>query len=538
MKKALKFIFIFSILMCSMCIFSACEIGEFASFSVSYVSNEFSFDAFSSSIMVEYGKEVNLSKSDFKVYRINKHGRKQKTKNYVLDASSVNGKKLTIGNYKIYFSNKEGDYKTAITLTVYEKEIEKPTFGSYEVEYDQNEVNIKNYLESLPQFDSESMIVEGSASSVVSAVDAGTYKTKINLKYGYVWNTLSNKTESIEFVWTIGKKVIASPKILGKSTFNVEFNENFNLVSQTLKFENSAYSGIYQISGNSQKNAGKYSATATIVNHNYCFLENKETATYNFEILPKTLESVTLLDSGKYEYSGNAIAPNVSNFISAFMTMSGTANNVSANEYELVVAIKSEFESDFVFENNEKQQTINYEITKKHVAQPILKKDTYVYSKTAPQIELENFDENLFVLSDTSKNISAGFYTLTVSPKNQSIAENYAFEGTDILPVLPLVYQIEKAKANVNISFSVPDGKAFVDGISATAEIVSENIELLSEVVLYKKVGQIYEKVEIIDGAGEYLVAINVSFDSANYVLVYNNKNVVSDDLQKSFRVL
>lgn len=538
MKKALKFIFMFSILMCSMCIFSACEIGEFASFSVSYVSNEFSFDAFSSSIMVEYGKEVNFSKSDFKVYRINKHGRKQKTKNYVLDASSVNGKKLTIGNYKIYFSNEEGDYKTAITLTVYEKEIEKPTFKSYEVEYDQNEVNIKNYLESLPQFDSDSMIVEDSASSVVSAVDAGTYKTKINLKYGYVWNTLSNKTESIEFVWTIGKKVIASPKILGESTFNVEFDENFNLVSQTLKFENSAYSGVYQISGNSQKKAGKYSATATIVNSNYSFHENKETETYNFEILPKTLESVTLSDSGKYEYSGNAIAPNVSNFISAFMTMSDTSNNVSANEYELVVAIKSEFEGDFVFENNKNQQTINYEITKKHVARPSLKKDTFVYSKTAPQIELENFDENLFVLSDTSKNVSAGFYTLTVSPKNQTIAENYAFEGSNILQVLPLVYQIEKAKESVTISFSVPEGQTFKEGMTASAEIVCENIELSSEVVLYKKVGLVYEKVDAIDGSGEYLIAINVSFDSANYVLVLNGENVKSDNLQKEFKVL
>lgn len=537
MKKVFKFIFTLSILMCSMCIFSACEIGEFASFSVSYVSSEYSFDAFSSSIMVEYGKTVNFTKSDFKVYRVNKRGLKQKTKNYNLDASSVNGKRLTIGDYKIYFSNDKGDYKTAMTLTVYEKEIEKPTFTVFETEYDQNEINIKTYLESLPQFDTSAMVVEDSASSVVSAIDAGTYKTKINLKYGYVWNTLSNKTASIEFVWTIRKKVVASPRVSGTSTFTVDYDENYNLKEHTLNFENVA-NGIYQISGNRQKTAGKYSATVSISNENYCFADDQEILTYDYEILPKTLETVTLKDSGTYEYSGQAIAPNLSNFISKFMTISDISNNVSAGVYQVAVGFKNEFSGSFVFENNKAIQNIDYQISKKQVARPTLKNETFDYTGSAPQIELENYDENLFSLSDTSNNISAGFYTLIVSPKNKTISDNYAFVGSDVMQVLSLVYKIEKAKENVNISFSVPDGQTFSEGMTATAEIVADNISLSSSVVLYKRVDQTYEKVEQIDGAGEYILALNVSFDSANYVLVFNGETVKDSDLQKSFRVL
>lgn len=538
MKKIFKFIFTLSILMCSMCIFSACEIGEFASYSVSYVSSDFKFDEFTSSIMVEYGTTVNFSKSDFKVYRVNKHGRKQKTKNYVFDASSVNGKKLTIGDYKIYFSNSKGDYKAAVNLTVYEKEVAKPTFQAFETEFDQNEVNIKSYLENLPQFDSSAMVVEDSAFSVVSAIDAGTYKTKINLKYGYVWNTLSNKTASIEFVWKINKKVIAAPKVDGQNTFSVDFDENFNLKPQTLKFENSSYSSVYQVSENSQTNAGKYTATVSILNDNYCFAEGKETLSYDYEVLPKTLDTVTLKDDGKYEYSGQAISPNLSNFISNFMTISDVSNNVFAGDYQVVVGFKSEHANNFIFKDNKNSETIDYQITKKHVLRPSLKNESFVYSGVAPEIELENFDENIFVLSNTSNNVSAGYYTLIVSPKNQMIADNYAFADSDILSVLSLVYRIEKAKENVTISFSVPDGQTYEEGMTASAEIVSEKIELSSIIVLYKKVGQTFERVEKIDGAGEYLIVINPSFDSTNYSLVFNGESVKDSDLQMQFRVL
>ena len=127
---------------------------------------------------------------------------------------------------------------------------------------------------------------------------------------------------------------------------------------------------------------------------------------------------------------------------------------------------------------------------------------------------------------------------MIVSPKNQTISDNYAFVGSDVLQVLSLVYKIEKAKENVNISFSVPDGQTFSEGMTATAEVVADNISLSSSVVLYKRVDQTYEKVEQIDGAGEYILAINVSFDSANYVLVFNGETVKDSDLQKSFRVL
>ena len=254
--------------------------------------------------------------------------------------------------------------------------------------------------------------------------------------------------------------------------------------------------------------------------------------------MPKTLDTVTLKDDGKYEYSGQEISPNLSNFIPNFMTISDVSNNVFAGDYQVVVGFKSEHANNFIFKDNKNSETIDYKITKKHVLRPSLKNESFVYSGVVPEIELENFDENIFVLSNTSNNVSAGYYTLIVSPKNQTIADNYAFADSDILSVLSLVYRIEKAKENVTISFSVPDGQTYEEGMTASAEIVSEKIELSSIIVLYKKVGQTFERVEKIDGSGEYLIVINPSFDSTNYSLVFNGESVKDSDLQMQFRVL
>lgn len=541
MKKISKIFLLFSIFLCTLFVFSACEVGEFDSLDVSYAGKQATFDEFSSSVFVEYGTVLNLQKSDFVVYRVNKKGKKQKTQNYELDASSVNNRRLVIGDYVIYFSNEKEDYKTQLIVHVYEKEVEKPTFASFETEFDQNRVNIKEYLESQPGFDPASMIVEESSSSVTEATNAGTYKTKINLRYGHVWNTQSGKTDSIEFVWKINKKAIAIPKVVGEKTFFVEYDSEYNLVSHTLVLEKNYQSAFYLTTNNTQSNAGKHMAVLTIINDNYAFVGNKSVAEIEFEILPKTLKAVSLVGNGEYEYSGQEIVPTLENYIPAFMQVLSETNRVSAGNHVANVCFKKEHETNFVFEGeNQKNISIPFEILKKVVATPHLKNDTFTYSGTAPVLEVEDFDENLFTLGDYSRNINVGFYFVYVFPKNDDVAENYAYEGSNSMSIIPLEYEIVRATAHANIIFSVPDGETLKDGLVASGSVSCEDIDVSSSYEVFLVDGENLTKVSEISQAGNYVLRLIVDFDRRNYSLFDAETGEEIDNLyiEKTFTIV
>lgn len=539
MKKISKIILMFSVFLCSLFVFSACETGTFASLDVSYIGSEATFDEFSDCILVEYGTVLNLSKQDFKVLRVNTKNKKQKTNNFEFDASNVNNKRLVVGDYVIYFSSTKEDYKTQLIVRVYEKEVEKPTFAPFETEYDQNRVDIKAYLESQPGFDASSMIVEESSSSVTSATNAGTYTTKINLRYGHVWNTATNKTASIEYVWKINKKAIAVPKVKSAKTFNLDYDSEYNLISHTLVFEKNPQSAFYLTTNNTASNAGKHNAVLTIINDNYIFTGNRSVAQVEYEILPKTLPAVSLVGDGKYEYSGEKIVPNLENFISAFMQIS-PEDTTSVGTYNAEVGFKAEHANNFVFEGeNKKSIPISFEILKKKVARPTLKSTTFTYNGTAPTLEIENFDENLFTVDGWSNNIMAGFYSICVSPKTTEIANNYAFEDSDYLAVFTLEYEILRAKVTVEVLFNVPDGKQFAEDLYYNGVIDCSEINVQTTITLYRKNGEELEEVSGIISAGEYVLVLSPDFDERNYELVDSNTNkeIEPENLQITFTV-
>lgn len=537
MKKITKVIFAFAILLCVPLLFSGCESGMFKEYAISYVGQKYEFDEFSSAVLVEYGEVVSFSKNDFRVFRVNTKGRKQKTNKFTIDASSVNGRRLDVGEYKVFFRSTSENYEKSITIRVYEREIEKPTFASFTTEYDQNVVDIGEYLESQPGFDSTTMIVEDSESSTVRAVDVGTYRTKINLFYGCVWNTPSGRTEPIEFVWTITQKTIAKPKVKGSSVLSLELDDDFNVIPCVLEFERTSFSSLFEIKGNRTTKAGENVATVQIKNNNVVFPNGEKSATYLFFVNAKVVSDVEVLDAGEYEYSGEEISPLLSNFIPKIMEIQGEASNINAGNYTLKIAFKEKVKDSLKWtKTDEDVLEVAYQITRKSVKIPTLKINKFTFSGTAPVLEFENFDEDLFSVSDTSQNISAGWFSVTVSPKNQQVASNHAFEGTSTLGILVLEYQIEKAKVEATISWKVPDGELFTDGQTASAIVLSESGEqILAQVTLYFLSNGKYEKVDSIASAGEYRLILSFK----NHILVDENGNAIdSSKLRKDFEVL
>lgn len=534
MKKITKVLFAFAILLCVPLLFSGCESGTFKEYAISYVGTEYEFDEFSSAVLIEYGNVVNFSKDDFKVLRVNTKGKRQKTSKFTLDASSVNGKRLDVGEYKIYFKNSKENYEKAITVRVYEREIEKPTFASFSTEYDQNVVDIEAYLASQPGFDASAMVVENSDTSTTQAVDVGTYTTKINLYYGCVWNTSSGRTEPIEFVWTITQKTIAKPKVKGSTILSLDFDENFNIIPCTLEFEQTSFSFAFEIIGNKTTTAGEHVATVQIKNNNVVFPNGETSETYSFFVNAKAVDEVEISDSGEYEYTGEEILPSLSNFVPKLMEIQSDEANINAGEHTLKIAFKDEFKNSLYWSTTDQDFIeVSFLITKKTVKIPTLKTDKFTYSGVAPTLEFDNFDDDMFVVSDTSKNISAGWHKVIVSPKSQEIASNHAFEGTSALGILTFEYQIEKAKIKGTISWNVPDGEAFFEGQTASVTVLSEDGEKIpTKTTLYFLNGEKYEKVESIGCSGKYRLVL--SFE--NHILLDENGNeFTSANLRKDF---
>lgn len=536
MKKISKFVFSLAILLCFSVLLSGCEVGKFKSFSISYVGTEYEFDEFSSAVLVEYGQVLNLSKNDFLVYRVNTKNKKQKTKKFQLDLSSLNGKRLDVGDYKIYFENTKENYSKALTIRVFERVVEKPTFDFYSTEYCQNAVNIVSYLESQPGFDASAMVVENSSESTISAVNVGRYKTKINLYHGCVWNTSSERTDSIVFEWEITPKIISEPKVASRKT-QITLDDKFEIVPCGLTFEPDVNSVAYEISDSKTVKVGDHCATVKIINNNYVFKNGEKSCEYPYTVKPLKIDDVTLSDSGKYEYSGQTISPNLEKFNSTFMEIVGGAEKVSAGKYVLEISFKEKYSQSLIWRNSQGSTLeLEYEITKKKVTMPTLKNNMFEYSGTAPKLEFENFDENLFVVSDTSKNISVGWYKVYVSPKNQEITSNFAFEGTDVLGVLPFQYKIEKAKIKVAISWNVPDGQSLCEGLTASVSVVFENNEQIQySQELYYLENEQYVLVNEIEKSGKYRLILSVE----NYVLLdAEGQNLSSSEMQKDFEIL
>lgn len=530
MKKLSKLLFSLLLFLCVPLLFTACESGKIKRYSVTFVGESCTFDAYSSTLLVEYGTIINLTEEDFVVYRVNDKGKSQPTTNFKVDASSVNNKKLLVGNYTIYIESKKEDYKEPLTVTVYEREVSKPTFSYYSVEFDQNEVDIEEYLKTLPNFNSTALTIEMSEDSVAYATAVGKYKTIIKLKYGYVWNTLSGKTQTIDFYWEITPKEIPVPTISGSSVLELDYDENYNFKDSVLKFnQNLQYSGFYKITGNTANAVGEYEATVEISNKNFVFADGSTKQTYPYSVVAKQMPTVEILGEDEFTYSGEIYAPKLDKFISKFMTAS-SLEHASAGIHRVAIGFKPEYAKCFKWIGTDENVIyVTYTINRKKIEKPILKNNTFTYSKQSPILEFENLNDELMKVSDTSSNISVGVYTVIVSPINSEVANNYTYD-TGVLATLKFSYIIQQAKIECKIIWNVPDGQTFVDGLQAGVYIECEDVDITVSQLLYVNNGKDFQVTDSISGAGQYMLVAQIEFDRSNYMLVLQGtENEISD---------
>lgn len=550
MKKIKNLLLSTLFIVLSLFTFTACKQSPYKSLDVSYVG-EYDYDTAKNVIMVEYGEIIVLSPEDFSATVTFENGKSKKTDKFSIDATSVNRKAPSVGDYKIFFTYEEQTDKFEMTVRVYEKAVSKPYLDSYKTTYNGEVVNVENYITSLPAFNSEYMEIDRSLSTI-SATNAGDYKVYINLKAGYVWNTATGKYTSIEFKWKIEKKKISIPTINGSSTFTYKFDSVYNAVKQTLLFnENQDEKEFYIMSDESASLAGNYTASVKIKDqyvNNYCFADQTSEKTFDYQILPYQLDKVILADSGRYTFTGEAVSPNLSNFIDEIMTKSDVSNNINAsdNAYIQTIELRQNHKTNYVWkgENAISSIRILYEIQKKHIAKPVLRQSEYIYTGKAITPEFLNFDQDLEI-SDTSANIGVGIYHITIKLKSSLNPSNYTLEGAD--SASSIIYNYSIVAKNYLISFNwdkpvnaVYNGSTqfvnlFIDG----EEIDSLKIRTTYTYFLKDADGN-YNEVENLIFAGEYKIVATISYDNINNVVKVNDnppRSILASDLETEFVV-
>lgn len=548
MKKLKNILFSTLFIILSLFTLTACGNSPYKSLDVQYAGS-YDYDTAKNVIMVEYGDVINFSLDDFNAVVTFENGKSKKTDKVTMDASSVNHKAPAVGDYKIYFSYMEQNDKFEITVRIYEKAVVKEYFTPYKTTYSGNIVDVENYITSLPVFNSEYMEIDKSISTI-SATNAGEYKVYIALKPGYVWNTATGKYTAIEFIWKIEKKQISIPTVSGETTFTYKFDAAYAPVSQTLLFdENQNEKDFYIISNNSTSLAGNYTASVKIKDqfkNNYCFTDQTDEKTFDYQILPYQLDKVALSDSGRYTYSGEAISPNLSNFIAEIMTKSDISNNVDAGVYSQTIELKAGHKTNYVWKNESAISAvrINYEIQKRHIARPVLAQTEYTYTGKAIAPEFTNLDENLAV-SDTSVNIGVGTYPITIRLKSTLNPANFTLEGADSASSIVYNYTIVARTFLISLSWDKPENATYTGSTQFVNLFISgegvENFNIKTNYKYYLKDSEgNYNEVDNLISAGEYRIVATLSYDNVNNILRVNEnppREILASDLETTLTV-
>ena len=521
--------------------FVGCKTKEFSNLEVEYNGASLDYDNVHNVLMVEYGTNLNLSKEDFSVYVVYKDQSKTKISDFEIDASAVNSKNLSVQDYHVYFSYKDYDYRFDLTVRVYDKEVQKPTFNAYETTYSGEEIDVSDYIESLEGFNSSYMELD--QNSTLKATNAGEYTATIKLKDGFVWNTQTAKDANIDFIWKINKKIIETPTLSSGTTLVFKHNQDFEGQAQSLVFEQNQNLKYLDYENITNTNVGDYSATVKIKDsyaQNIEFEQNRSQYVIDYQIVPKAVKVPALADQGEYEYTGSLIEPNISNFESKLMEKNLPQNSINANDYVLEIGFKQDKKANFVWETLQTNNnvSIDYKITKKILQLPTLTSQNYEYTGQIITPTFNNLQENYLEIKNNPNAVNVGTHAITVGLKTSLNANNFAFASSNQVSDVTYNFTITKRNIVTSLSWNEIENAVYNASNFSTTMDITSSINIDVSYSYFVKQGETFVACEQTKDAGQYRVVATLDFDSINNKLVLAGGREISEsDLRYEFSV-
>lgn len=242
-------------------------------------------------------------------------------------------------------------------------------------------------------------------SGAYSATAAGTYEAKFTPTENYAWT--GGETGTVSKQWTINKLKLTIPTVSANRTYNGSAQ------SPGLSNYNSTWENV---SGNSQTNAGTYTATFSLKDTtNTLWSDNttsNKTASWTIGRLAISTADPTI--SANRTYNGSAQSPGYSNYNSTYMTLGGTTSATNAGSYNVTFTLKS----NYAWKNGSTGViTRTWSIGKLSVTKPTINANrTYNGNTQSPGVS--NYNSTYMNQGGTTSATNAGSYTITYSLKN------------------------------------------------------------------------------------------------------------------------
>ena len=364
----------------------------------------------------------------------------------VTSATEVGTYVATISPIDTYKWNDGSTAAKEVTWSIGAKKLNKPTAAVTAIDYDSTSKTL-----GVVGYDSATMLQSGTI--VASAV--GSYSVAYNLKdkKNYTWS--DGTTTEVKINWTIAKRTLTAEQSTG---FSQDGTLTFNGSEQTVTVKN--YSSSYHVLGGTLKSSSAGTFTATIspaITHTWAdgTTTPKE---ITWAIAPMKITKPTA-SSLSFVYNGNSRNLQVSNYDSAYMTLTGTISESAVGEYDAKYTLKSKINYNWA-DGSVADVVITWRITRAPLtsAQSTFNVEgSYTFNGNNQNVQIAGYDSTYHDISGETSASESGSHAVTISPKS-----SYTWNDGSTAPK-EVTWEIAK--------------KAFAPPIAATTEFAYDKNE-------------------------------------------------------------
>lgn len=418
---------------------------------------------------------LNVPTLDVYSYEYNGETHKPAIIGYDKNVMSVKGysEQTAIGSYDIIFSLTDQNSGTwsdgsvedkVVTWTITRARFKKPTISPEYITYDGERHTVEiNENESehsfiVSGFNTDVMTISGTTQATV----VGDYVTVISLKDTSSAEWDDGTTGSVELSWKIIKKIVKLDRpYLEQNSFVYDGNRKSPKALSPTK--NYLDTGILLGGDLSAVNVGNYGIVFSLSEHHditYLWGDlSSEPFDLPWEITPIEVE-VPKASPLDFVYDGTLKSPNITNYNSSFVNMTGMASATNQGTYTVTFSLKNKTSTawngggtaDVVYTWKIKRKPLSI-----NGADIFLSPVEFEFDKKSHLPDITNYDGNVMTRENYTQQTEYGEYNISVFPK-----DNYTWaDGTSAAVVLK--WRINKKildKPDISPKSFVYDGTA------------------------------------------------------------------------------
>ncbi|MBQ9019076.1 MAG: DUF11 domain-containing protein, partial [Bacilli bacterium] len=314
---------------------------------------------------------------------------------------------LDSNNYnfnKLFMSDRYVILRPALTM---QAKLSKPHLDSpAEYTYTGNEI-----IPAIYDYEEELMTSSGTK----NATNVGNYSMTISLKdkINYMWT--DKNAVDIVLNWEIVKADRPAPTVID---YSAQYDGHSHTVDATASEGTLVYS-IDRLTWSDTKptrtEVGKTTVYVKAIgdsNHN-----DSEIIESTIEITKKQMPKSSLANT-RYEYREEEITPEIINYDSNIMDLSGNISGTDPNNYSMIVSLKDKLNYEWEDETTS-DVTLNWEINRKKLVKPTISIPEYTYTGETVTPVISNYSSDKMRKNGVSSATNAGNYTVSIELRDK-----------------------------------------------------------------------------------------------------------------------